>query len=385
MGRAITDAVDITGSSTHAELLLMAKLSQLRAIPIPGVTRKAGGIPLEKLSEWAEEQSVTVSISTLSRWQTGTAVPAPKSYPTLHAVVAGVRGEYLQRRGTDLPQILRRPVWDKVIAVLRREAEARKQLAKLPPPMVYQGLAPYGRGDARRFHGRRADIEQLLRERLDPAYHSGGPVLVYAESGAGQSSFLAAGVVPALAERGLPSEPDAATWPVISITPGECPLEALSVAMPTLRPHTATSTVDLAAVRSAVTQHAPNGMLLVVDQFEEVFQPRVTTADRERVVELLMAMSTAPDGHHAPALVIIAARHDFYPQVQQLTALGAARDAAFNLRPLDASQLREAITGPARSANITMTDELVARMMADANVAARGSVESQLPLISQIL
>ncbi|NUP79689.1 MAG: ATP-binding protein, partial [Nonomuraea sp.] len=61
----------------------------------------------------------------------------------------------------------------------------------------YPGLAAFGPEQARWFFGR-DELLAELKARLDERARSGGPVMVVAPSGAGKSSLLRAGLVPAL-------------------------------------------------------------------------------------------------------------------------------------------------------------------------------------------
>ncbi|MBP2326710.1 transcriptional regulator with XRE-family HTH domain [Kibdelosporangium banguiense] len=73
----------------------------------------------------------------------------------------------------------------------------------------YPGLAAFGPEDASWFFGRERAVVALT-DVLTQRLHDGGPVAVVAPSGAGKSSLLRAGLVPALA-RGV-SNCCCATW-----------------------------------------------------------------------------------------------------------------------------------------------------------------------------
>lgn len=89
-----------------------------------------------------------------------------------------------------------------------------------PCPCPYPGLAAFGPEEACWFFGRAPVTADLIR-RLDERLGGGAPLAVVAPSGAGKSSLLAAGLIPALAGGALPGSRD---WPVVTTTPGAHPL-----------------------------------------------------------------------------------------------------------------------------------------------------------------
>ncbi|MCO5556454.1 hypothetical protein L7F22_010003 [Adiantum nelumboides] len=319
---------------------------------------------------------------TISRWLSGTTLPT--GFRQLELMVAGVR-EHSRNPPRQVRETLLRAGWwrgayERALAESGRVDAGNGQ----QPQIVYQGLAPYGRHDAKRFFGRGPAIESL-RTRIDALFRSRAPgvLVVLGPSGIGKSSLLAAGLLPALERHGLDSVPEAAAWPAAVITPGPDPLAALAEA---LGPpgHSSSPVVDTEA------SAAGRPMFLVVDQFEEVFT--VDEDRRQRFVTALVdaatprADSTTPAVPARPAaVVLIACRNDFYPDLRRLAPLKSALDAPFNLDPLTSDELSEAIKEPARRAGITIGNDLVTRLLADSGVISGGTVDGQLPLISHVL
>lgn len=87
----------------------------------------------------------------------------------------------------------------------------------------YPGLAPFGVEDARVFHGRRDLTRRLVVEVVERT-HGGGPLVVLGASGAGKSSLLRAGLIPAIARGEL--GPD--HWTCRVITPTTRPRQELA-------------------------------------------------------------------------------------------------------------------------------------------------------------
>ncbi|MGH8424562.1 MAG: hypothetical protein ACRER3_19765, partial [Pseudomonas fluorescens] len=78
--------------------------------------------------------------------------------------------------------------------------------------------------EARWFFGRNQDTDAVINK-LGARLAGGAPLAVVAPSGAGKSSLLAAGLVPALADGALPGSQH---WPVVVTTPGTHPLTTLA-------------------------------------------------------------------------------------------------------------------------------------------------------------
>ncbi|MFF7211687.1 helix-turn-helix domain-containing protein [Streptomyces sp. NPDC008238] len=88
----------------------------------------------------------------------------------------------------------------------------------------YRGLSAFGPQDSAWFFGRERATAVLI-ERIFERLGS-GPLMLVAPSGAGKSSLLHAGLVPALRRGDFPM-PGADQWPMVSLTPIARPLEEL--------------------------------------------------------------------------------------------------------------------------------------------------------------
>ncbi|MGW5456185.1 nSTAND1 domain-containing NTPase [Nocardia sp. NPDC003979] len=126
--------------------------------------------------------------------------------------------------------------------------QARKQPA-VDEACPYPGLRAYRSEDAHRFFGRTDDTAKLVAQinsTIESA-DSTGIIMVIAASGAGKSSLLSAGVLPALRDS------DGPEWTIATMSPGARPSAALTDAL-----------------RSPTWPEGGRG-LLIVDQFEELF------------------------------------------------------------------------------------------------------------------
>jgi WD40 repeat protein len=242
----------------------------------------------------------------------------------------------------------------------------------------YVGLAAFQPEDAGRFFGRGKLVDDLVA-RLRKRRFLG----VFGSSGCGKSSLLRAGLVARLSSA---REPGSA--PIVVFTPGQHPVEECAVHLArflgespaTLRDEFFTDPRNLhLRVRQAVAgSSAESGVVLVVDQFEELFTLCGDEQERARFVDALMIAATDPGSQ---TRVVLGVRADFldhcgrYPRL--VTAL---RDAQVLVGPMTTDELRQAITGPAEQAGYRVETALVARLAAD---AARQP--GMLPLISHAL
>ena len=275
----------------------------------------------------------------------------------------------------------------------------------------YRGLLPFGEDDAEVFYGR-----ELLTAELTVTtarqMASAGMVVVTGASGAGKSSLLRAGLLPALArgEAGAGSQ----AWPRFVITPGEEPLERLAAPLQALSPWPgdggslrsmlAGNPAGAAAVlRQALEVDSLSRrrelrraarMVLIIDQFEQLFTLNPGPegeAERQAFITALCAMGTGATmrGRVPPALVVIAVRGDFWARCAEYPMLAPhLQDGQFVVGPMTESELRLAITGPAEAAGLQIEESLADTIVADLRAArSRSGADGAgvLPLLSEAM
>ena len=117
-------------------------------------------------------------------------------------------------------------------------------------------------------------------------------------------------------------------------------------------------------------------MLVVVDQFEELFAAGVDPADRERFIDSLVAAS-----HAGRVTVIVGIRADFYGRCAEHPALAEALGASTVLvGPMTADEYRRAIEGPARRVGLRIDPGLTEALVGEVVDEPGG-----LPLLSTAL
>ncbi|MFI1104479.1 helix-turn-helix domain-containing protein [Streptomyces melanogenes] len=266
-------------------------------------------------------------------------------------------------------------------------ADAREE-----PVCPYRGLAAFQPEDAGWFFGRGRMTADLVNRVSDSA--SGPlPLAVFGASGAGKSSLLRAGLVPAIA-RGALATPGSADWPVLVMTPTARPVNALAETVAELLEipvETLRKGID-AGESSAVLRTALAGrrIVLVVDQFEEVFAVCEDEAERRAFITAVCdAARPGPDAL-AAAVVVLGVRADFYSRcLDHPGLLRAAQDNQFAVDAMSRDELVEAITEPARAAQLALEPGLTELLLRDLGVAPGSGHTTYepgaLPLLSHAL
>jgi WD40 repeat protein len=244
---------------------------------------------------------------------------------------------------------------------------AEPKLALCP----YRGMRAFREEDSALFFGREGDVERLLEAARRHKF-----VAVVGPSGSGKSSIVQAGLIPKLRVQHPPSP----TWDVVSFIPGDRPFHQLAAALiATLEPdlsetdrlaeghklgeRLATGEVPLDGVIARMIQKSggTDRLLLVVDQFEEVFNRPSDSERRAFVSRLLGAME------RAPVTVLITLRASFYaPAIAFSRELSESLErGVVNLGTMQRGQLQRSIVEPARRVAIKFEQGLVERILDD--------------------
>jgi len=207
--------------------------------------------------------------------------------------------------------------------------------APAPGAPPYKGLEYFDEKDADKFFGREALVARIAGQLRESRFLA----VILGASGSGKSSVIRAGLIPALRrgqplfDNSLPPE-GSARWPIHTFNPGASPLEALAATLTRDEASVTTSAIlqeDLQRdprslhlyVRKLVSRAGSNRLLLVVDQFEELFTVCKDDAQLKKafVDNLIYASMEAADG---PAVVVIIFRADFYAHCAQFANLREA-------------------------------------------------------------
>ena len=249
---------------------------------------------------------------------------------------------------------------------------AWSQLVMLPPVPrnPYKGLHAFTELDSRDFFGRDALIDELataVETALTREYKEGRQArlltVVLGPSGSGKSSVVMAGLLPCLHDgKALNSK----EWVYLDpIFPGAHPLETLAVSLakqlPARGPVSLHEDLASASARSLhllvsqLTSSPQQKVVLLVDQFEEVFTLTTDEAERRHFFELLVTAVTEP---HGPLFVLLTLRADFYDRPMQYPELfRLIDDHHVSVLPLGRDDLRKVIEQPANLPDVKVTFE----------------------------
>ncbi len=273
------------------------------------------------------------------------------------------------------------------------------------PACPYPGLSAYTTQDAARFFGRERATRALVERVFGRVGH--GPLLLVAPSGAGKSSLLNAGLVPALRRPGGFPMAGADRWPVVTLTPTAHPLdELLERTAKTLG-----GDLDLTAARLGErpellltaartgSDPAPAGrrppppprLVLLVDQFEELFTLCPDEAERRAFARVLCTLAAPPrTPGYDPAVVVLGVRADFSGRCLDLPELAPVfTDGLHVLPPMTTAELCESITRPAELAGVGLEPGLIPVLLRDAGLTGEPGAQTiptgALPLVSHAL
>ena len=297
----------------------------VRDVPLESVARASGGLPgrvHEVMSRWAEKEATR------------------RLAAAADFLAAERRG-----RSADLEFA------DNVIGLkLRRLYAGDSRVDHGYGECPYKGLAPFDETDAHLFFGRERVVGELAARTV-----GAGVLAVVGASGSGKSSVLAGGLLPSLRAGLLPGSE---RWRTESMRPGEHPLAELERVV-------------------AATSDADARLVLVVDQFEEIFTACADENERTAFVERLMSLAADPER----AIAVISIRGDYYGHCgayPELARLLAANQVLVG--PMAADELRRAIQLPARRSGIRVESALTEALVAEAS-----NEPGALPLLSTAL
>ncbi len=232
----------------------------------------------------------------------------------------------------------------------------------------FPGLRRFNPEDEPIFCGRHRETHELIRKLADPRNRF---IAVLGASGSGKSSLVAAGLIPQLQANAIAGSQD---WPWLEFTPGGAegdPYPILTARLEPwlkgcrsseiikrLRAEQGYGLIELA--EQILTGHpAQAGLLLFVDQFEELFT-LTRDALRQPFVQLLTTTARS-----SRVRVVVAMRADFFHRCLDCPGLDRLLSASYFLGPPGPGALYEMMTGPAARAGLEFEEGLVERILKD--------------------
>ena len=261
------------------------------------------------------------------------------------------------------------PAWQTDGGVVDPEGTPPKEV-----PCPYQGLTAFQAEHSEWYYGREPLVAELAAKLASASF-----VGVVGASGSGKSSLVRAGLLPSLASGSLP---DSASWLPVTISPGSEPMAALADGLSSIVSGVSLATMEerlrhegLARTAAGVIEahEQSTRLLLVIDQFEEIF---TAATDEDTLLFMDTVASAVPQ-----IAVVIALRADFYGQCGAHPALASMlQDSQLLVGPMTRAELYRAITAPARAAGLVIEPGLPDAIIFDAS-----DEPGLLPLVSTAL
>ena len=254
----------------------------------------------------------------------------------------------------------------------------------------FPGLRPFQPGDTAVFFGREAQTSELLTRLRSNRF-----VAVVGASGGGKSSLVLAGLIPSL-HSGLMARAGS-SWRIAVLRPREDPIKELAGALSGSDvlgredepPETTLAIVEttlrsssLGLVDTVLQAKLPehDNVLVVVDQFEEVFRFRRARAAEDARLFVNLPLEAAASAR-APIYIVITMRADYIGDCMEFAGLPEAINKGQYLVPkLTRDGLRAAVAGPVAVAGGEISPRLVTRLLNEV-----GDDANQLPVLQHAL
>jgi energy-coupling factor transporter ATP-binding protein EcfA2 len=258
------------------------------------------------------------------------------------------------------------------------------------PPSPFVGLRPFDSDEALLFFGRREQTVELLQQ-----LHHTHFIAVVGSSGCGKSSLVRAGLIPKLKAGFLVEDLDG--WRVAVMKPGDGPIRNLAAALlgavsdgadeqevERLVEKIEQFGAEAILMRLAPALYDSSNLLLLVDQFEEIFRFGVESgkpqqrAEAEDFVSIMLALA---EQRRLPIYVVMTMRSDFLGDCDNFYGLPEAMNRSQYLAPrLTRQQRQQAIEGPIRLFGGAIAPRLLDRVLNDV-----GDKTDQLPVMQHAL
>jgi len=261
----------------------------------------------------------------------------------------------------------------------------------------FPGLRAFEEEEDILFFGREKQIDELLRKLRTSRF-----LAIIGSSGSGKSSLVKSGLLPSL-HSGLMSGVGS-QWRIALFRPGNDPIGQLNLALSkngVLRDSQSDEDMETnTAINETILRRSnlglieaykqsgldkKNNLLVLVDQFEEIFrfskyEKEVGEGKRDSIAFINLLLKAA-EQKEFPLYVVFTMRSDFLGDCTEFRGLPEAINEGQYLVPRMArEERREAITGPIAVGNGTITPALVNRLLNDV-----GDNPDQLPILQHAM
>jgi WD40 repeat protein/energy-coupling factor transporter ATP-binding protein EcfA2 len=280
-----------------------------------------------------------------------------------------------------------------------KQAEAvvdTKSVIKKKYRNPFPGLRPFSMDESHLFFGREGQSDEVLRKLSENKF-----VAVIGSSGSGKSSFIYCGVIPILYGGFLTKI--GTNWDVLVTRPGGGPMDNMAEAIlkkdndyksmdaddKILRKTIVStllrsSSLGLVEAMSKYTDVENKNVLIIVDQFEELFRFKKNeeggNGSSESLAFVNMLVETIQQ-NEAPIFVAITMRSDFIGDCAQFPSLTRLINQSNYLIPqMTREQKRSAIVGPISVGGAKISSRLLQQLLSDL-----GENTDQLPILAHSL
>ena len=247
----------------------------------------------------------------------------------------------------------------------------------------FPGLRAFEAEESLLFYGREVQVADLL-DRLGDNHF----VAVTGTSGSGKSSLVKAGLRPAL-HRGYMIDATS-RWRFATVRPGGAPIEALAAELAAalgsepvadiMRTLSATS-AGLTQVVSRAGLAQGESLLVIADQFEELFRYDLTPTQQGSAALFVSLLLEATERRDVPVYVVVTMRSEFLGRCSEFTGLAEAFNRSQYLVPrLTRDERKEAIERPLRLFATEPAPALVQQVLNDT-----GEDPDQLPVMQHAM
>ena len=250
----------------------------------------------------------------------------------------------------------------------------------------FPGLRSFEREDSYLFFGRTNQIRELKEKLIDTRF-----LAIIGSSGSGKSSLVKAGLIPELVDRQL-NTPYDEKWEVVFFNPEATPIRNLARAMyqtlgrqnPVFSGRFSPEIVEnwlLNSPQTIIDWCEGAKILLVVDQFEELFRYRNDESNADQVAKFIDLILEFSHQSEYSIYVVLTMRSDYLDQSTDYEGLTEAINHGYYLLPkMNLDEIHQAIKTPINVMGADISDELMTRLLNDV-----GSNMNQLPLLQHAL
>ena len=242
----------------------------------------------------------------------------------------------------------------------------------------FVGLRSFNEHESHLFFGREKQVDELLL-RLRKHHF----LAVIGTSGSGKSSLIRAGLIPAL-KTGFMTQ-NGSNWEIVVCRVGEDPIMSLGKALNErgvleitepqidenqnniLKMKLERAENGLADIVTSSRLSSTDNLLIVIDQFEEIFQHKAKGAkEATEAMAFIKLLLNAIEQSEASIYVVLTMRSDFIDDCAELPGLiEVINDSQYIIPRMSREQLRLAITGPIQVGGAELSSDLEKRLLND--------------------